>query len=468
MTLEDDTFLKQYNSKKTTSAQLSEDDLERILEVYEDTASDQTPLAYVDNTVVAYDQMIPSLQQLASPKIMSHAKAIYDYWKSRRQETGNKPLHPALKFETHQDSDETDPYVCFRRREARQTRKTRARDVLSADKLKRLRRELEDGRQLMVMSSDREILKRDLMNLDRLIFEQRAKLKEMKVRAGIKGDDEDFINQKVCQPSGDHRCVTRSFADISQPLKRKAPDLPAIQRPNAGHLRLSMRPDGRSMDSDLLSLADKLAEKENELRSDIELKVQTHRKWNQYHIDLTREPLSPVKEQGMELAFRPAKTQYLMTPPASASEESMDIDEENTAPAASESQNLVPFQFKAGGGKELPSRRQPAFRRRIGRGNRLWIDRRGLVSPPTSDSEEQSDRWKYDQDDDDEPPVYAMDPFDTRALRFRSTIPLSLYMFPRRPVAAETASNSHGNPGGGQSGARPALPHPPQQGQNTS
>lgn len=200
MTTEDDEFLKQYNStKKTVASQLSEDDFERIMEVFEEMASEQTPFASIDNTVVSYETMLPQISQLGTQKLMAHSKNVYEHWKSRRQATGNKPLHPSVKFETHQESDEADPYVCFRRREARQTRKTRQRDVQSAEKLKRLRKELEDGRQLIIHSYEREMLKREVLNLDRIIFEQRARLKEMKVKLGIKTEDDDLINQKVCR-----------------------------------------------------------------------------------------------------------------------------------------------------------------------------------------------------------------------------------------------------------------------------
>ncbi|KAI8285419.1 Enhancer of polycomb-like protein 1 [Colletotrichum sp. SAR11_57] len=404
MTTEDDEFLKQYNStKKTVASQLSEDDFERIMEVFEEMASEQTPFASIDNTVVSYETMLPQISQLGTQKLMAHSKHVYEHWKSRRQATGNKPLHPSVKFETHQESDEADPYVCFRRREARQTRKTRQRDVQSAEKLKRLRKELEDGRQLIIHSYEREMLKREVLNLDRIIFEQRARLKEMKVKLGIKTEDDDLINQK--------------------PQKKKPVEAPALQRPPGNHLRIAVRPDGRSMEADLVQLSDKLAEKENELRADVESKVHNHRKWNQNHVDLTRDPLSPVKEQGMEINFRPAKTQYLMTPPASTSSESdaMDVDEEEPVV---ERGNMSIFQFTAGG-KEKPPNSQPAFRRRIGRLNRLWIDRRGLTTPPRMDGEDYSDRWKYDQDDEEETPVYEVDPYDTRALKFRATIPLS-------------------------------------------
>ncbi|CRK44406.1 hypothetical protein BN1723_016333 [Verticillium longisporum] len=107
-----------------------------------------------------------------------------------------------------------------------------------------------------------------------MIFEQRAKLKEMKLKLGIKGEDDDLFNNK--------------------PQKRKAADAPTLQRPPGSAMRMAVRPDGRTMEADLVQLADKLLEKENELRADVEQKVQTHRKWNQNHIDLTRGPLRSI------------------------------------------------------------------------------------------------------------------------------------------------------------------------------
>jgi len=336
-----------------------------------------------------------------------------------------------------------DPYVCFRRREARQTRKTRARDVLSAEKLKRLRRELEEGRQLIQLSHDREVQKRDLMMAEKSVFEQRQRLKAMKVRLGIKVDDEDLIHQKVSFRAPAHHPYSHLLT-TSKPQKRKAADVLALQRPPGSQLRLATRPDGRSMDADLVSLADRLAEKENELRRDLETKVLYHRKWNHDYVDLTRGPLSPIDDQRTEISFRPAKTQYLMTPPASSTD-SMDIDEEPITPIV-EKQSV--FQFKAGGQKEIVyPPRQPAYRRRIGRLGRLWIDRRVLAShaPPSPDTDEPSDRWRYDSDEDDTPMTYEIDPFSTQALRFRASIPLPNFMWKRAkdPVADSVREISH-------------------------
>lgn len=427
MTEEDDVYFKSYNQKRPAATQISEDDFERFMEVFEDTAFMATPYAMVDKTVVPYDLMVPGLNELQAPKLMIHAKDLYEYWKSQRI-SKDGALHPTLKFETHQDSDDMDPYVCFRRREVRQTRKTRARDIQSADKLKKLRKELEDGRQLIIESFEREMLKRDCINTDRATFEQRAKLKDTKVRLGIKTDDEDLIHQKVSTREQDWG--TQLLLTTSQPQKRKAPELPVAQRPIPTQLRLPVRPDGRSADADLVQLRDTLAEKDNEMRIELETKIENHRRWNLNHVDLTSDPLPPVRGKTAELSFRPAKTQYLMTPPASASGDedeatAMDIDKEE-APA--------PMMHFIGVSSDATSQSPPTmYRRRIGRLNRLWIDRRGMGK--TRPAVDGSDRWKYDMDSDseDDEPIYERDQFDLRALKFRASIPLSAT---RRPDSA--------------------------------
>lgn len=464
MSTEDNEFLKGYNAKPPQGGVLSEDDFERIMEVFEETASEQTPFASVDNTVAAYDMMMPGLNHLGSAQLLQHAKAIYEYWSTCRQAAGNKPLHPTLKFETHQDTDDTDPYVCFRRREARQTRKTRARDNKIVETLKRLRRELEDGRQLVLMSYEREMLKRELLHMDRAVFEERARLKHIKNKLGIKGEDEDLVHQKVSRLSEVFKLLLQRHANMTlQPQKRKAAESAAAQRAPGTQLRTAVRPDGRALESDLVLLSDQLAEKEKELRSEIETKVQNHRRWNQNHIDLTTYPLSPVQDQGMELKFRPAKTQYLMTPPASVSSDSMDVDEDAPEPMQLDKpQPAAVFQFRAGGAPtELAQPSQPSFRRRIGRLSRLWIDRRGMTTQSKASSAEYSDRWKYDSDDEDdvEPPVYEVDPYDTNALKFRATIPLSSYLFRGRqavpPEALAAAGRSLAAPPGAQVPTQP-------------
>ncbi|KAI1377321.1 enhancer of polycomb-like-domain-containing protein [Hypoxylon crocopeplum] len=446
MTTEDEEYLKSYNSRWTGNTQLAEADFERIMEVFEDTAAEHAPFASVDNTVVAYEIMAQSMGQVISTKlIQAHAKHVYEYWKTRRQESGNKPLHPSLKFETHQEHDDMDPYVCFRRREVRQTRKTRARDAQVSEKLKKLRRELEEARQIIVFTHQRELLKRELLRSDKLVFEQRASLKDVKVRLGVKGEDDDLFN--------------------ARPQKR--PRTEAQQPQRAGphnQLRLVVRPDGGKTvePADLAILSDKIAEKENELRNDVEMRMQTHRRWNHNYVDLTADPLPPIQEE-KEPSFRAAKTTYLLTPPASASDsvegDELPLKDVNGSPAWHTNTVDLGTDDRPGGHEEMFS-----FRRRIGRLNRLFIDRRqprlnGQWSPPRETGYTQSDRWKYDQDDDDdEQPVYEVDPNSARQMKFRSTIPVSHFLFRRQGVDSVAIQAS-----GANRQALPQAPAPPTQ-----
>jgi hypothetical protein len=129
------------------------------------------------------------------------AKEVYEHWRSRRVQNGNRSLLSDLKFETGADTDDNDAYVCFRRREVRQARKTRGRDAQVTEKLKKLRRELEDARQLLISVNQREQLIKQRIESERKVFEQRSELKRVKVQQGIKGekgeDEELLVNQRV-------------------------------------------------------------------------------------------------------------------------------------------------------------------------------------------------------------------------------------------------------------------------------
>lgn len=409
MTSEDDVFLKSYNQKRSPANQCSEDNFERIMEIFEATAALQTPYAAVDNTVVPFDVMESQLKQgmEKNKKALDFAKDIYEYWRTRRQASGNKSIQPSLKFEIHQDSDDADPYVCFRRRDVRQTRKTRARDFQVVDKLKKLRQELEEGRRIAMMAHHREEIKRQHLAVERQIFEMRAKLKDVRQHLGISADDEILVNQK--------------------PQKKRPVETPALQRGTGNQIRLPSRSDGRPLEADLASLDDMKAQRELALQAEIEGKILQHQKWNQGHVDMTIEPLiEKTAAHSLGSTFRLATTTQLITPPPSTGSDS------------SGEQQLEPFDFSRAFSPPAEEPCHVGFRMRFGRNGRRWIDRRGLPNTSAED-EPKSDQWKYDQDSDDDAPEYQMDPFDINALRFRATIPNNM----RR---LQEASNIAANP----------------------
>lgn len=199
MTGDDLVFLKTYNQKRGKNAQCTEDEFEEVMNFFEETSQTKQPFATVDNTpVLSYEEMEAEFDETISLSSRRFAKDIYSHWKNQRLLKGNHALMPVLKFETNLETDDADPYVCFRRREVRQVRKTRGRDAQVTEKLKKLRKELEDARHLMSQVKRREVLIREQLAVDRQIFEQRTAVKEIKRKLGIKGDDEELlINQKV-------------------------------------------------------------------------------------------------------------------------------------------------------------------------------------------------------------------------------------------------------------------------------
>lgn len=94
--------------------------------------------------------------------------------------------------------NESDPYLCFRRRESKPIRKTRRTDQQSIEKLRKLRMEMESARSLLEMVSRREKVRKESLVLEHMIFDQRCKVREYRKNLGIKDDDDDVQSQKVC------------------------------------------------------------------------------------------------------------------------------------------------------------------------------------------------------------------------------------------------------------------------------
>lgn len=87
----------------------------------------------------------------------------------------------------------------------------------------------------------------------------------------------------------------------------------------------------------------------------------------------------------------------------------------------------VPIRYASPPMEEIKAPR-PSYRKRYGRGGRLFVDRRGLKRPllsPTDDEddgamdERMKERSEYDVESDDEPQVYISDPHDYWNTKFR-------------------------------------------------
>ena len=193
------------------------------------------------------------------------------------------------------------------------------------------------------------------------------------------------------------------------------------QRGSGNQYRLPQRSDGRPADADLILLSDLLAEQEKLLTQEIDSKITKHQQWNAGYIDMTKAPLTPPLESDAGSTFRTATTEYLPTPPASISSDhsgdvALDFNALNIGKADSVAVRYASPSYDG------HCHGQPSFRRRYGRGGRLWIDRRGFRPPSTASFDTSgADRFKYDDDDDeDETPMYFVDSFDAESMQFRA------------------------------------------------
>ncbi|RMD44481.1 hypothetical protein DV735_g653, partial [Chaetothyriales sp. CBS 134920] len=361
---------------------VTEDQFEEVMNFLEDTSATRQPFAAVDSApVLPLEELQEHIDDSHPDFIRPLSKLIYEHWAVRRSRNGHRSLPPHLKFETGQESDDSDPYVCFRRRELRQIRKTRNRDAQSAEKLRRLRLELETARNLLLMVKRREQIRKEVIEIDRQVFEQRLAFRETKRKLNIKGDEELLVNVKKQKlPQG----MSPNQAALAQQLR-----MPLAGATGPG--------------ADLRTLEDVQNERTRVINNEIQLNVDKHIRWNEGFVDKTKAPLTPDSPTGFDPQsgqFREAMpATYLPTPPASHS------DEEGIEPTSAESEmkdvSRASTPFRYASPVDDDDTPMPAFRRRLGRGGRMMIDRKFNLHRERHEVDDEDDRWKYDSDDND-------------------------------------------------------------------
>ncbi|KIL58931.1 hypothetical protein M378DRAFT_170023 [Amanita muscaria Koide BX008] len=291
------------------------------------------------------------------------AKVVYPYWKERRIERGGHRIIPIL------NNDETDTqnesYICFRRREIKAVRKTRASQATSSDKLARLNVEFQYPLELAKAILSRENSKRDLTQQSQVVWEKRVAVVDLKRKfpsLGDKGDEELLIDKE--RPA--------KKPELSRlPIKLRANDAGAPSR-----IEIAMKPRERAA----------------LIREQIDRQLARQKDLDHHWEDSVDNPYQPLPIPYSSRLFK-----YI--PPPHAPSFPSDSDEE-------------------------PTPRQPrAIRYRIGRGGSTRFDRRhsthraiarrareaAFISQVTSaaegESEDEEDtrrleeRWRYDFDD---------------------------------------------------------------------
>ena len=196
---EDDIWLRKFNSsRRSKDGPLSELSFEKIMSNFEDTTNERQPYLSTDPTVIApFEEFEPTFEYLSLKVLLPYAQHVYLHWKERRIKRMGKPIAPTLKFEENEKDDSNDPYICFRRREVRLVRKTRRQDTVMSERIRRLKSEIQQARDLVAMVSTREKMREEALKAEKNVFLMRCKVKDVKRKLAIVGGDEDLVPLKV-------------------------------------------------------------------------------------------------------------------------------------------------------------------------------------------------------------------------------------------------------------------------------
>ena len=418
---EDVTFLTQMNLKHASQQsprkrrgaaahqdgaegkECSEDWFEQIVTSFEETSAARQPFASVDHPpVLPFEELAAAFdEEMVDEGARGFAREIYEHWKSRRSQRSDQRLMAQLKTPRidasgGQDADDNDPFVCFRRREFRQARKTRGRDAQVIEKLKRLRKELEDGRFLLDFVRKREANHKEDLQSSRDMYQGRYKLRKIQHEMKIMDDNRPLL---IDQPK------------VDQPR----PKLPQ-QKPSDSTIRLRLN---EPENSDMIDLQFKLAERARHINQQIQDSVMAHDKWNRHFVDNTESALCgaitpsdmflPEDQRtsaqgrgfvGVKVEEKNVPRQQ-PTPPDSVvadsqSEKSAAGEDDAGPPSPADSEQLVQW---ANPSEYSSFKNTGRFRRRTGRGGRVMLDRHNF---PTRKLDTIDERFQFDRDSGDE------------------------------------------------------------------
>ncbi|KAJ3827745.1 enhancer of polycomb-like-domain-containing protein [Lentinula raphanica] len=303
------------------------------------------------------------------PHLVRLARIVYPYWKERCLERAGRRIIPALNFDESDTLNES--YVCFRRRETKAVRKTRASQATSSDKLSRLQSEFEYPLQLATQLLAREHLKRDSARQSHHVWNLRMKMVDLKIKnptLGDKTDEELLVDKERPTRKSDSSSRVR-LSTKSETSAQPSPPVREIVRPK-----------------------DRYASYQGKIEQMLQIRKEQDLQWEDY-VD-TGYVQSTITPYGSRL-FK-----YINAPRSSSGQSSSSSD------SAGDSAPRRPIRLRYGrGGRTFVDRRQhsshepPKWRRRF-----MNDDEEDVMEIDTTERDEDfdrrlSERWKYDADD---------------------------------------------------------------------
>ncbi|GMG39982.1 unnamed protein product [Ambrosiozyma monospora] len=255
----DETFLEKFNKSQPKTKKCTEDEFEIVVHRLGSVINEKQPFLSMDpNQILSFQEIkeVALVPDTSDPSDVSRTlerdlkihpfktlldaeppsgkeprplkdllelfgPAIYEHWRKRRIERGGLSIVPQLKFEEPSQKDDNDPYVCFRRREFRQARKTRRTDAQGTERLNRFYHELRKAKNLLFMVAEREVKRKNQLTEEKNLFNLRCQVKELKRTLGIKGDDEDLITHKKKKVPSESEILKERLKKELEKEKRK-------------------------------------------------------------------------------------------------------------------------------------------------------------------------------------------------------------------------------------------------------
>ncbi|KAM7284921.1 enhancer of polycomb homolog 1 [Ixodes scapularis] len=174
--------------------------------------------------------------------------AVYDYWLNKRLRT-QCPLVPQVKSEKRDGSNNSNPYVAFRRRtEKMQTRKNRKNDEASYEKMLKLRRDLSRAVTLLEMVKRREKTKREHLHLTIEVFEKRYQVGDfsgqiMAEVLAMKNSRPSYVSVNNSQLSRQESRLSKHRSEDGVPrkkreyTKRRNKEIPSLSQSQVSYTR---------------------------------------------------------------------------------------------------------------------------------------------------------------------------------------------------------------------------------------
>jgi hypothetical protein len=132
---------------------------------------------------------------------------------------------------------DNDPYVCFRQREIKSFRKVRRSDTLALDKIRKLKDDMLRAKQLIDLVHQQEKVRKDALEVEHLIFEERVYLRRLRKHLKL-----NVIDQLDSSPDAKSRKKAKRelrfyFFNISESTKIR---IPMQNLKDASHLMSDM------------------------------------------------------------------------------------------------------------------------------------------------------------------------------------------------------------------------------------